>query len=132
MPVISPNGKEIVFAHNDNIYKMSIYGSSIKQLTFLNSGCYSPSWSPDGKKIAFLAESKLYSISSEGGSPTVLSNNISGSYTYWGSKSEIFYQQQGNRNYFIYNLITQKKELLGGETSFFKARLEKFKDRIKK
>jgi len=111
-PVISPNCEEIAFVHNDNIYKMSIYGSSMKQLTFLNSGCYSPSWSPDGKKIAFLAESKLYSISSEGGSPTFLTNNISGSYTYWGSKSEIFYQQQGNRNYFIYNLTTQKKQLL--------------------
>jgi Tol biopolymer transport system component len=112
MPVISPNGEEIAFVHNDNIYKMSIYGSLMKQLTFLNSGCYCPSWSPDGKKIAFLAESKLYSISSEGGSPTVLSNNISGSYIYWGSKSEIFYQKQGYRNYFVYNLMTQKKELL--------------------
>ena len=59
MPVISPDGKEIAFVYKGNIFKMSINGDSIKQFTFLNSDCYSPSWSPNGKEIAFISESKF-------------------------------------------------------------------------
>ncbi len=54
MPMISHNGEGITFIHKDNIFKMSISGDSMKQLTFLNSVCYSPSWSPNGKEIAFI------------------------------------------------------------------------------
>jgi len=34
-PEISPDGNEIVFSHNENIFKMTSNGDSIKQLTFL-------------------------------------------------------------------------------------------------
>ena len=57
MPVISPDGKEIAYINKGNINKMSINGESVKQLTFSNSYCFSPSWGPNGKEIAFLSES---------------------------------------------------------------------------
>ncbi len=91
---------------------MSVNGDSIKQLTFSNSYCYSPSWSPKGKEIAFISESKLYSISSEGGYSLFLSNYNVGDGAYWESDSEIFYQKLRNRNFYIYNLITKEKKIL--------------------
>ena len=111
-PVISSDGEQIVFVYNGNIFKMFVDGGSKKQLTFLNSSCRTPSWSPDGKKIVFLSESKLYIISSEGGTPSVLLNNDVGYGVYWASNSEIFYHNKSNRNFYIYNLLTQKSKLL--------------------
>ena len=55
MPDISPDGREIAFVHKSNIFKMSMDGDSMQQLTFLNSPCRSPSWSPTGKQIAFIS-----------------------------------------------------------------------------
>jgi serine/threonine protein kinase len=111
-PVISTDRKEIVFVHNGNIFKMSVDGNSMKQLTFLNSGSYGPSWSPDGKEIAFLSGSKLHTVSSEGGTPSVLTDSDVGTNTYWELNSEIFYQKHGNRNFYILNLITHGNKLL--------------------
>ena len=87
-------------------------GISLKQITFLNSGCYSPSWSPDGKEIAFRSESNLYKVSSEGGTPIVLTDYDVGSSAYWVSNSEIFYHNLGNRNFHIFNPITKENRLL--------------------
>ena len=112
MPDISPDGREIAFVHKSNIFKMSIDGDSMQQLTFLNSPCRSPSWSPTGKQIAFISDSKLYSISSKGGTPSVLTDNNVGFGAYWLLDPEIFYQKAGNRNYYIINPITQESKLL--------------------
>jgi len=111
-PEISPDGEEIAFVHNGNIFKMSIDGDSMKQLTFLNSGGFRPTRSPDGKEIAFLSESKLYTISYDGGTPSVLTDNDVGPSVYWGSNSEIFYHKQGNRNFYIFNPVTHESRLL--------------------
>jgi serine/threonine protein kinase len=112
IPKISPDGKEIAFLHKGNIFKMPLNGISMKQLTFLNSECRSPSWSYNGKEIAFLSKSNLYSVSSGGGTPFVLTDIDVGSIAYWGSSSEIFYHKSGNRNFYIYNLVTKENKLL--------------------
>ena len=112
MPVISPNSEELLFVNNDNIFKMSVYGDSMKQLTFLNSSCKSPSWSPDGKKIAFLSESILYTVSSEGGHPSIFADDDVGYSAYWELNSDIFYHKQGNRNFYISNFYTRESKLL--------------------
>jgi len=111
-PAISPDGKDIAFGHKGNIFKMSIDGDSMKQLTFLNSECRSPSWSYNGKEIAFLSESKLYVVSSEGGTPSILIDKDVGSEVYWGSNSEIFYPKAGKRNFYIFNPVTKENKLL--------------------
>ena len=91
---------------------MSVNGDSIKQITFLNTACSSPSWSPSGKEIAFISESKLYAISSEGGTPSVLTDKDVSDEAYWESDSEIFYQKSGNRNFYVFNPSTLENNLL--------------------
>lgn len=111
-PAISPGGNKITFVHKDNIFRMSLNGDSIKQLTFLSSVCYCPTWNPDGKEIAFFSESKLYTVPSEGGTPSILRDNDVGGGVNWGSNSEIFYNNQGNRNFYIFNPATRENKLL--------------------
>ena len=112
MPIISPDGKEIAFLHKGNIFKMSIDGDSIKQLTFLKSESFSLSWSPDGREIAFNTGSKLCVVSSMGGTPSILTDKYVGQNIYWGSKTEIFYNKPGNRNFYIFNPVTLGNKLL--------------------
>ena len=111
-PKISSNCKEICFIHNGNVFKSDINGESIKQLTFFSAESYSPTWSPNSEKIAFVLKSKLYKISSEGGIPEILTDSVSVTGVYWLKNSEIFYQRFGDRNIYIYNLLTKEKKLL--------------------
>ncbi|MBK7377955.1 MAG: protein kinase [Ignavibacteriales bacterium] len=111
MPDISRSGDKIVFVHNGDIFKMSMNGDSIKQLTFLNSFCQTPSWSPDGKEIAFISESKLFTLSSEGGTPSVIADKDVGYSAYWELNSNIYYHKQGNRNFNIFNSVTHESRL---------------------
>ena len=111
-PEISSDGKYIAFIYKDNIFKISVNGDSIKQLTFLNTSCYSPSWSPNGKEIAFVSGSNLVKVSSEGGTPTIFKNTIVGGNAFWISDVEIFYHKPGKRNFYIFNPVTQENKLL--------------------
>jgi serine/threonine protein kinase len=111
-PKISPDGEEITFVRDGNIFKMDVQGDSIKQLTFLNSPCRSPSWSPDGKEIAFISDLYLAKVSSEGGPTTIFKNNTVGSHTFWASELEIFVHKPGSRNFYIFNPVTQEQKLL--------------------
>ncbi|MBK7377953.1 MAG: serine/threonine-protein kinase [Ignavibacteriales bacterium] len=109
--VISPNGRDIAFAHKGNIFKMSVDGDFVEQLTFLNSECYSPSWSPDGKEVTFISGLNLAKVSSEGGTPTIFKNTIVGARASWLSDLEILYNKSGNRNFHIFNPVTQENKL---------------------
>jgi serine/threonine protein kinase len=110
-PEISPDRKEITFVYKGNIFKMSVDGDSMKQLTFLNSVCYSPTWSPDGKEIAFITNLFLYIISAEGGTPTVFKNVKVDLDAFWEWNSEIYFRSQENGYYYIFNPVAQKNKL---------------------
>lgn len=112
MPVISPDGKQITFVNKGNIFKMSVDGNLIKQLTFLSTICYSPTWNPDGEEIAFISGSNLAKVLSEGGMPTIFKRTTVGSHAFWLSDLEIFVNKPGNRNFYIFNPITQESKLL--------------------
>ena len=111
-PSISPDGKQIAFAHKDNIYKMSINGDSVTQLTFLNSECYGPRWSPDGEEIAFISDTKLAKVSSRGGVLKIYKKTAVGYNISWGPNLEIFYHKQGNKNFYVFNPISEQEKLL--------------------
>ena len=46
------------------------------------------------------------------GTPSVLVDKNIGEDAYWGSNSEIFYHKSGNRNFYIFNLVTQESKLI--------------------
>lgn len=76
---ISPDGKEIAFTYQGDIYKVSAKGGEAKRLTTKNSLESTPIWSPDGKKIAFASDRNggkdVYIMDSNGGTPTRLTFN---------------------------------------------------------
>ncbi len=117
MPGISPEGSEIALVHNGNIFKMSIDGNPMKQLTFLNSPCRNPSWSPVGKEIMFISGSNLAKVFSNGATPKIFENTTVGGTAFWISDLEVFYNKPGNKNFYIFNLITQKSNLLVSDES---------------
>lgn len=58
-PALSPDGKQVVFVREGNIWLMSSTGKNIKKL--VSSGKYSckmPSWSPDGRFVVFRSEDR--------------------------------------------------------------------------
>jgi len=52
LPAWSPDGKWIAFVNQAQIYKITVNGDSLTQLTFKGRN-YFPAWSPDGKWIAY-------------------------------------------------------------------------------
>lgn len=94
-PMISPDGKKIVFSRyktsaNDSpssIWVMNLDGTNVIELiNNPNQRMFAPTWSPDGSKIVFQAASKkgskyntsdIFMISSDGSSLTQLTTNDS-------------------------------------------------------
>jgi Tol biopolymer transport system component len=76
-PDWSPNGTEIVFVRNSEIYKMNTDGSGVTRLTHNAESEGSPAWSPDGRQIAFVRVSAagklgIYTMYSDGSNPTLV------------------------------------------------------------
>jgi TolB protein len=60
-PVLSPDGRKIVFGIEDDdpageIYVMNADGTGLKRLTSSSGVDTDPSWSPDGRRIAFASD----------------------------------------------------------------------------
>ena len=52
----SPDGKQIVYAHNTELYLAKADGSDAHRLATLSGRAYWPRWSPDGKTLRFTVE----------------------------------------------------------------------------
>jgi hypothetical protein len=52
-PAISPNGQQIAFVRNDDIYVMNVDGTNARQLTTDPHRDEFPQWSPDGTTIVY-------------------------------------------------------------------------------
>ncbi|MDQ3392790.1 MAG: DPP IV N-terminal domain-containing protein [Bacteroidota bacterium] len=71
-PAISPDGNFIVFKKDGNIFKLSIDGDEIKQLTEIEPEMVytEPSWSADGSKIVFVRvdgyEDVVFTVNADG------------------------------------------------------------------
>lgn len=75
-PQVSPDGKHVAFTIGDvnldanrvltQIYRVSIDGSGLKQLTSGDKSSSAPRWSPDGKKIAFTTGSQVWVMDNDG------------------------------------------------------------------
>ncbi len=69
-PRWSPDGSEVAFARDGDIYVASPSGEILRRLTMSKSIETSPTWSPDGREIAFVSDDggrpNLYVMSSDG------------------------------------------------------------------
>jgi len=86
-PAISPDGREIAFVRDKDVYVMGTDGSGVRRLTTSPYVDESPQWSPDGSTIVyanlqkttgnsgFTHSSVIMTIPSAGGSPTQISRN---------------------------------------------------------
>ncbi|WKX74760.1 TolB family protein [Zobellia laminariae] len=108
-PVISPDGKEIVFVKYDlnkrkteetgTIWTMSIDGDSPKQLTDNQIGYAThPNWSPNGDKIVFhltknnKTDSNIYTINTNGENLKQHTTNESNDFSpYWSTDNYIYF-----------------------------------------
>ncbi len=106
-PVISPDGNQLAYIQNGNIYSLETEKDSIKQLTFLPKKCGSFSWSPDGKNIIFTSDSLLYILGLKDGKISLIAERKFGSPIYWLTDDEIFYRTSVNLDFNIYNLKTK-------------------------
>lgn len=71
-PTISPDGSEVAFSYQGDIYKVSTKGGTAIRLTTDDSFESQPIWSPDGRFIAFVSDrvggsKDIFLMSSDGG-----------------------------------------------------------------
>jgi len=55
-PAISPDGTQVAFSYQGDIYKVSVVGGQATRLTTNDAYESNPIWSPDGQKIAFVSD----------------------------------------------------------------------------
>ena len=76
---ISPDGKNIAFAYQGDIYLVSAAGGEAQKIISTKAHEYMPIWSHDSKTIAFAANTHgnfdVYTLSLEGGNPVRLTTN---------------------------------------------------------
>jgi Tol biopolymer transport system component len=67
-PKWSPDGRQIVFANEGDVWVMAHDGTGLTQLTFIGaSRIGTPVWSPDGSTIAVIIDSTLHVVDAAGG-----------------------------------------------------------------
>lgn len=75
-PAISPDGQQIAFSYQGDIWTVASKGGSARMITSHAGYEKSPVWSPDGKWIAFMADwndgGDVYLASTDGGVPVRL------------------------------------------------------------
>lgn len=80
-PQISPNGEQIAFSYQGDIFVVNSKGGEAKQLTAHAAHDYIPIWSPDGKQIAFSSNRHgnfdVFIMNAEGGQPKRLTYHSS-------------------------------------------------------
>jgi Tol biopolymer transport system component/C-terminal processing protease CtpA/Prc len=85
-PVISPDGKTIVFTYKGDLYKVAATGGTATPLTSHVAHDFMPVWSHDGKRIAFASDRygnfDIYVMAADGGEPRRLTFHSAAEYPY--------------------------------------------------
>lgn len=85
-PAIAPDGKQIVFSHKGDIYRVPVNGGEAVPLTLHEAHDFMPVWSRDGKWIAFASDRygnfDVYIMPATGGAATRLTYHSANDYPY--------------------------------------------------
>lgn len=85
-PSISPDGKQIVFSYQGDLFTVNSNGGLATQITSHVAHDYHPIWSPDGKHIAFASDRHgnfdVFIVAATGGAPTRLTYHSSNDTPY--------------------------------------------------
>lgn len=94
-PAISPDGKEIAFSYQGDIWKVDSEGGRADRLTIHESYEANPVWLPNQQKIAFQSDrygnNDLYLISSEGGSTQRLTHHSASDQVYSATNTQLLF-----------------------------------------
>ena len=75
-PAISPDGEQVCFIYQNDLWSVPFKGGDAKRLTATVASEWGPMWSPDGKSIAFNSnregQNYIYLIPSQGGEAKVI------------------------------------------------------------
>ncbi|MFH1573817.1 MAG: S9 family peptidase, partial [Acidobacteriota bacterium] len=77
-PTLSPDGKQMVFSRDGQLYLMPAEGGWPVALTSTAGGKSSPAWSPDGTMIAYVSQGGIWVVSAAGGPPLRLTSAPAG------------------------------------------------------
>ena len=96
-PALSPDGKQIAFSYEGDIWTMPAEGGLARRLTVHEAYEEQPQWSPDGKTIVFqgnrFGNNDLFLIDAQGGNPLRLTYHSAGdSNPKWTSDGAILFQ----------------------------------------
>ena len=75
-PDWSPDGREVVFERDGDIYRVRLDGTGLRRLTRSPRGETQPEWSPDGRKIAFARGTNLIIMNADGSRPHQIAQRI--------------------------------------------------------
>ncbi len=96
-PIISPDGKHIVFAAKDSADKQMLYLRSLDEIEAhplaSTEGAIHPFWSPDNQFIGFTTHGKLKKIDISGGSPIVICTAADSRGGSWSKDGTIVFSQ---------------------------------------
>jgi Tol biopolymer transport system component len=117
---ISPEGQQVAFIKDKNIYKMNADGSIMTQITkFIGeyiSGGSQLVWSPDGTKIAFLfgayPKQEIYTINADGSNLKNLTNNPQNEVY----NVKVFWSPDSSRIAYYYN---KRRDLAGEQQDIY-------------
>jgi serine/threonine protein kinase len=108
-PVISPDGKRIVFAAKDSADKRMLYIRSLDESEAHplagTEGAVFPFWSPDNQFVGFTSQGKLKKIEASGGPPITICNSGDSRGGSWSKEGMIVFTPGANNAIFAVSAL---------------------------